>query len=112
MRKHEKKSRVCASFMDLEKTYDRVIREALWLVLRMYDVGGKLLYGIKNVYVSSVACIRVKGCESECFMINSGVRQGCIMFSWLCNVYMDAEMNEIKMGMGRMGMRFLEEGRE
>ena len=36
-------------FMDLEKTY---------------DVGGKLLNGIKNMYVDSSACVRVKGGES------------------------------------------------
>ena len=34
----EKKRRVYVGFIDLEKTYDR---EALWQVLRMYDVGGK-----------------------------------------------------------------------
>ena len=41
--------------------------------------------------------------ESECFRIDSGVRQVCIMFSWLFNVYMDAVMKEVKMGMGRRG---------
>ena len=41
MRKHEReKSRVYVSFIDLEKMYDRVNREALWQVLRMYDFGG------------------------------------------------------------------------
>ena len=30
-------------FIDLEKAYDNVNREALWQVLRMYDVGGNLL---------------------------------------------------------------------
>ena len=35
----EKKCRVYVSFIDLEKAYDRVNREALWQVLRMYDVG-------------------------------------------------------------------------
>ena len=35
----EKKRRVDAGFIDLEKPYDRVSREALWQVLRMYDVG-------------------------------------------------------------------------
>ena len=38
-------------FIDLEKTYDRVNREALWQVLRMYNVGSKLLGGIKSMYV-------------------------------------------------------------
>ena len=40
MRKHE---RVYVSFMDLEKAYDKVNREVLWQVLKIYDVGGKLL---------------------------------------------------------------------
>ena len=38
MRKHEKKCSVYVGFMDLEKVYDRVNREALWQVLRVYDV--------------------------------------------------------------------------
>ena len=70
-------------FMDLEKAYDRVNREALWQVLRMYDVRGKILYGIKSMYVYRLACIIVKGGESECFRIESGVGQGCIMSPWL-----------------------------
>ena len=47
-----------------EKAYDKVNREALWQMLRMYDVGGKLLNEIKSIYVNSLACIRVKvGCK-------------------------------------------------
>ena len=61
-------------FIDLEKVYDRVNREALWQVLRMYDVGeeGKLLSGIKSMYGDSSACVRVKWSESEWFRIDSG----------------------------------------
>ena len=40
-------------FIDFEKTYDGVNREALWQVLRMYDVDGKLLNRIKRIYVES-----------------------------------------------------------
>ena len=63
-------------------------------------MGGKLLNGIKSLYVNSLDCVRVKWCESECFRIDSGVRESCIMFF---NVYMDAVMKEVKMGMGRRG---------
>ena len=49
MRKQERKDAVYAGFMDLEKAYDRVNREALWQVLRMYDLEGKLLRGIKKM---------------------------------------------------------------
>ena len=79
-------------FIDLEKAYDKVNRETLWQVLRIYDVEGKLWIGIKNMYVDSSACVRVKGGENERFRIDSGVRQGCIMFPWLFNVYMDGVM--------------------
>ena len=99
-------------FIDLEKAYDMVNREALWQVLRMYDVGVKLVSGIKSMYVDSSASFRVKGGESVWFRIDSGVRHGCIMSPWLFNVYMDAVMKEVKMGMGRRGVRFLEDGRE
>ena len=42
----------------------------------MYVVCGKLLNGIKRIYVNGLACVRVKGDEREYFKINSGVRQG------------------------------------
>ena len=74
-------------FTDLEKAYDRVNREVLWQVLRMYDVGGKLLNGIKSMYVHSSVCVRVKGGESEQFRIDSWVRQRCIISPWLFNIY-------------------------
>ena len=31
----------------------------------MYDVRDKLLGGIKNMYIDSLTCVRVKGGESE-----------------------------------------------
>ena len=43
-------------FIFFKKVYNRVPREAFWEVLRMYDVGGKLLSGIKSMYVDSSAC--------------------------------------------------------
>ena len=46
-------------FIDLE-AYDKVNREALWQVLRMNDVGGKLLSGIKE-YV----CCYFSLCQSK-----------------------------------------------
>ena len=47
---------------------------------------------------------------SECFRITSGLRQACIMSHWLFNVYMDTVMKELKMGMGRRGVKFQESG--
>ena len=66
-------------FIDLEKPYNRVNREALWQVFRWYDMEGKLFIGIKSMYVDSSACIRLKRGENEQFRIDSRVRQGFIM---------------------------------
>ena len=64
--------------------------------------------GIMSIYVKRLVCVRIKGDHSESFRINSGVRQWCIMSPWLFNVYMEAVM-ELKMVMGKRGVRFQEE---
>ena len=74
--------------------------------------GCKHLRGIKSMHLDSSACVRVKGDESEWFRKDSGMRQGCIMSPWLFNLYMDVVMKEVKMGMGRRRVSFLEDGRE
>ena len=43
-------------------------------MLRMYHVEGKMLNGIKSMYVNNLDCFKVKGGENECFRIDSGVR--------------------------------------
>ena len=47
----EKKRRVYVGFIYLEKAYDKVNIEALWQELRMYDVEGKCLSGIKRMLI-------------------------------------------------------------
>src|SRR5215469_17038105 len=39
----EKGRELYLGFMDLEKSYDRIVREALWRVVRKYGVNGRLL---------------------------------------------------------------------
>ena len=53
------KGGVYVGFIDLEKAYERVNREALWQVLRLCDVRGKLLGVFKSMYVDSLACVCV-----------------------------------------------------
>ena len=52
---------------------------------------GKLLNGIKSMYVDSLACVRVKWGESKNLRIESGVRQGCVMSPWLFSIYMEGD---------------------
>ena len=45
---------VYIGFVDLKKAYDRINKEALRQVLRMYNVGSKLLININRADVSEV----------------------------------------------------------
>ena len=67
---------------------------------------------IKSMCVDSSACVRVKGSESDRFRIDSEMRQRCIIYPWLFNVYMNGVIKEVKMGMGKMVASFLENRRE
>ena len=58
----EKGKNVYFAFLDLEKAY----------VLKLYGTGGRLLRGVKSLYVGSKACVRV-GNE-----VRVGLRQGCV----------------------------------
>ena len=69
-------------FIDLEKAYNRVNSEALWQVMKMYDVRDKLLGGIKSIYVHSSACVRVKWGESERYR-GVSCPLCCPMYIWM-----------------------------
>ena len=97
-----------AAFMDLEKAYDRIDRDAMWRVLSGYGVNGKLLRAVQCVYDKSEACVRVCREESEWFEVKVGLRQGCVMSPWLFNVYMDGVMREVRENAGDVGVRLVE----
>ena len=44
---------------------------------------------MQSFYVDSRACVRAGNDVSEWFLVNVGLRQGCVMSPWLFNVYMD-----------------------
>ncbi len=106
----EKRKKLYAAFMDLEKAYDRVDWQALWEFLRIYCVGGKLLSAIKSFYEEASACVKINGETSEHFEIKVGLRQGCVMSPWLFNIYMDGVMREVKGKVGEVGVKLYNEG--
>ena len=105
-----KGSEVFMAFMDLEKAYDRIDRDALWKVMGIYGIGGKLLSAVKSFYIESRACVRVGDEESEWFAVEVGLRQGCVMSPWLFNIFIDGVVREVRArtlgrGVGMVGER-------
>ena len=61
----------------MEKGYDRVDRDAMWIVLRLYGIGGRLLRGVMSLYVGSKACVRVGNEVSEWFPLRGAETGMC-----------------------------------
>ncbi len=83
----------------------KVDRKGLWDTLRVYEVGGQLLEGIKSFYENASASVRMNRELSKSFSVEVGVRQGCVMSPWLFNIYMDGCIREMKVRVRDLGAR-------
>ena len=50
---------------------------------------------MQSIYVDSRVRVWVGNDASEWFLVNVGLRQGCVMSKWLFNVYMDGVVREV-----------------
>ena len=80
----------------------RVDRDAMWNVLRLNEIGGRLLRGMRSLYVGSKACARV-GNE-----VRVGLRQGCVMPPWLFNLYIDGVVGEVNARVPGRGLKLVD----
>ena len=77
------------AFIDIEKAYYIVERQAMWQVREVYGIVGIGLAGIRNFYKKISACILVAGNVSNCVSVNNCLRQECGIRQRLFNIYID-----------------------
>jgi hypothetical protein len=75
------------SSIDFRKAFCRVRWDKLWIVLHDMGVPLHLITLIKNLYIKSTRTVRVNQKFSNKFYLQRGVRQGCILFPQLFNIY-------------------------
>ena len=71
-----KKKKLFATFVDFEKAFDTVWRDALWSKLLINNINGKMYNVIYNMYQNIKSRIVYNGKVSNYFDCNNGVRQG------------------------------------
>ena len=70
------RKRVLCAFIDYQKAFDSVDMSLLWQKLVSYNINGKLLTVIRQMYNRAKSCIKKDNIISEYFLCNIGVRQG------------------------------------
>ena len=74
-------------FIDLQKAYDSVDRELLWIVLARFGVP-EMLTVIHQFHEGMRARVRTDdGEHSEWFDVTQGLRQGCVLSPLLFNIF-------------------------
>ena len=71
-----------ASFLYVQKAYDSVWSNGLWLKLLEFGVRGKMWRVIKKMYESSKGAVLLDGERSEAFDVEQWVAQGCSLFQF------------------------------
>ena len=78
-------------FIDLQKAYDPVDRTLLWQVLARFETPPQMIEVNRQFHDEMRACVRSDdGRCSEWFEMAQGLRQGCVLFPLLFNVFFDA----------------------
>ena len=78
-------------FIDYAKAFDRVDHYKLWKILKEMGIPEHLTCLLRNLYAGQEATIRTGHGTTDWFQIGKGVRQGCILSSYLLNFYAEVE---------------------
>ena len=78
-------------FIDLQKAYDSVDRELLWVVLARFGVPEMMLAVVRQFHEGMPTRVRTDdGEHSAWFDVTQGLRQGCVLSPLLSDIFFDA----------------------
>ena len=90
----EKGKKVYATFIDLEKAFDRVEWKMLMSIIKKHGVEWKERRLIKELYLNQKAKVKIGEEISEEIGLGRGVRQGCCLSPTLFNMYLEEIIGE------------------
>ena len=84
-----------AAYIDFRKAFDSVSREALWRILGLRGIPQRIVHLIASLYSGTESMVKCGGSISDSFLVNTGVRQGCVLAPTLFGASMDWIMGRV-----------------
>ena len=78
---------ICFCFSDYAKAFDCVDHNKLWKIMKYMRIPDHLTCLLRNLYAGQEATVRTGHGTTDWFQIWKGVHQGCILSSYLFNLY-------------------------
>ncbi|XP_055830899.1 uncharacterized protein LOC129899928 [Solanum dulcamara] len=85
----ERKRDLQMVFIDLEKTYEKILRDVLWRCLEAKVVLMVYIRAIKDMYDGVKSQVKTVGGNSENFLVEMGLHQGSVLRPFLLALVMD-----------------------
>ena len=84
-------------FTDYVKAFDCVDHNKLWKILKEMGIPSLLTCLLRNLYADQEATLRTGHGTTNWFQIGRGVHQGCILSTWLFNLYSEYIMRNTEL---------------
>jgi hypothetical protein len=92
----KKRGEVYWMFVDLEKAFNTVVRDALWWKLGRKDVSAKFIKAVRGMYSNAKISVKLEENRiTQEFDSTKGLRQGCALSPALFNIYMNGILSKL-----------------
>jgi Reverse transcriptase (RNA-dependent DNA polymerase) len=95
-RHREQKNDLHMIFIDLEKAYDKILRNIMWWALKRKLVPTKYITLIKDMYTNVVTCVKTYDGESDTFPIKIRLHQESTLSSYIFTLVMNEITKDIQ----------------
>ena len=96
---------ICFCFIDYAKAFACVDHSELWKILKEMGIPDHLTCLLRNLYAGQEATVRTGHGTTDWFQIGKGVHQGCILSSYLFNLYAEYIMRNAGLDEAQAGIK-------